>query len=138
MPTLPAAWRSPLPLLGLAALVTALALGEACGGGGGISQTQARDRLASATCDFQMGCGQIGPTGTYASRDACLTQTKDFWQGVLTPELCSGRVDGDQLHICETAIRITECANALDVLATLSKCPAAKICPAPGVDAATP
>ena len=107
--------------------IVILAAGVSCGGNP--SRTSARDQATSTSCDWYDKCGQIGAGKTFADRDSCDVQVRAFWENAWPTADCDGKISGDQLDVCLSAIRITECGNGLDVLNTLgNKCPKAKVC----------
>jgi hypothetical protein len=117
----------------LAAVILALAVtmtAAACGSN--TSQASARDKVTTASCDWQAMCGNIGSGKTYTSRDNCMTQLRAQWDTAWPAAECDGKIDLAQLDICLSAIHATECGNGLDVLNTLAnKCPKAKVCAGP-------
>ena len=107
-------------------------LGLATGCGSDHSQASARDAVTDASCDWYMGCGEIGPGKTHPNRDSCEVQVRASWDTAWPVEACDGKINNEQLEICLDAIAITECGNGLDVVNTLAnKCPQAKICSGP-------
>ncbi len=106
-------------------------------GCGGVTDTRvaARDQATTASCNYYMRCGLIGPgkdtMNGYASYSSCQTSVSAYWEGTWPVSQCQGHIDEANVSICIAAINATECMNGLDVLATLVlKCPAANICDA--------
>ena len=96
------------------------------------SQASARDAVTKASCDWLMACGEIGTGKQYTSRDSCDVQVRAQWDQAWPAAMCEGKINNEQLDICLSAIRITECGNGADVLNTLAnKCPTAKVCSGP-------
>lgn len=125
-------WLQRIVFLGLAAAGALLARG--CGG---VTDTRvaARDQATTASCNYYMRCGLIGPgedtMNGYTSYASCQTSVSAYWEGAWPVSQCQGHIDEAQVSICVSAINATECMSGLDVLATLVlKCPAATVCDA--------
>src|SRR5262245_28927994 len=116
--------------------LAAFALGALAGCDGAPSRTAARDSATKASCDWYAMCGEIGAGKTYETRDSCEVQVRSSWDQAWPAADCDGKINGDQLDVCLSAIRITECGNGLDVLNTLvNKCPKARVCGSTTADA---
>lgn len=124
MPKTTTTWRA-----ALGALALALGAGALAGCDGAPSRTAARDAATRASCDWYAMCGEIGAGKTFETRDSCEVQVRSSWDQAWPAADCDGKINGDQLDVCLSAIKITECGNGLDVLNTLAnKCPKARIC----------
>jgi hypothetical protein len=108
----------------LAALAT---IAAGCGGVS-TSQASARDQATTVTCDWFAGCDQVGNGKTYSSRSSCEIDIRARWEGAWPADACEGHINGDNLSLCLSAIRATECANGFDLLLTLGKCSQDKVC----------
>jgi hypothetical protein len=96
-----------------------------------LTQPEARDQAASAVCDFQARCGEIGGApAMYSSRDDCLTMWKATIQGQWPSAECPKIVQAE-FDNCIVAIKNETCGDVLDFLNTLSKCSKAKVCGTP-------
>jgi len=121
-----------LPLSVIVMALGVVGLGPATGCGSDHSQAGARDAVTEATCDWYMGCGEIGAGKTHATRDSCEVQVRASWDSAWPVEACDGKINTAQLDVCLNAIAATECGNGLDVLNTLvNKCPQDKVCSGP-------
>jgi hypothetical protein len=121
----------------LAAFGLAAALGAApsCGGVSGSDVVNARNQVTTASCNYYMMCGQIGPgmsskgNGYYDTYQDCTTQVLSAWTSAWPTTTCEGHIDQAALTICINAINGTTC-NGLDALITLTKCGSGSICTA--------
>ena len=111
----------------IAAVVTVLVLGAACGGD--LGQPDARDQATKASCDWYAKCGEIGSGEQFATRDDCEVEVRAGWNSLWPYEECNGRIPPDKLELCISAIKITSCDNAFDIWNTLAvKCGKAEVC----------
>jgi hypothetical protein len=95
------------------------------------SQGSARDQATSITCDRYGSCQQIGAGLAYETRSSCEIDWRARWESAWPAAACDGKIDTNQLSICLSAIRATDCGNFGDFLNTLGKCAQAKVCPDP-------
>jgi len=107
-------------LLGAVALLSSLA-------GCGWNVGTAREAAAQHSCSWYNKCSEIGSGKTYASFDECLTQQRSFWLDAWSTANC-GTMNNSATDSCIAAIDNTQCSNALDFLATLSKCTSSSVC----------
>jgi hypothetical protein len=99
-----------------------------CGGGSTPTQASARDRAATAACNYYGRCAQIGPGLKYASTDDCLTQLKATFNTAWPQAECVSIVSTG-LDNCIGAIAIADCGSVADLLnAALNKCTKDKVC----------
>jgi hypothetical protein len=95
-----------------------------------VSVEGAREGAAQRHCKFEERCGNIGSGKNYASVQECLTDKRAFWQDMWPTDKCNGRINGDTLNVCYTAVENTQCNNFVDTLATYSKCESSDVCTA--------
>jgi hypothetical protein len=97
---------------------------------GCLSVEGARENAAQRHCKFEQRCGNIGSGQQYATVNECLVDKRGFWQGQWPTDRCDGRINGDNLNVCLTAIENTQCDNFVDYFATLTKCGTDDVCTA--------
>jgi Family of unknown function (DUF6184) len=120
--------------LGLGA-VAAFAIGASAGGcDSSTSRASARDQATTATCARYSTCMQIGTGLAYPTMEACEIDWQANWEKAWPAADCDGKIDATALDVCLSAIRSTDCANALDFLSTLGKCTKVDICKATSPD----
>ena len=95
-----------------------------------VSVEGAREGAAQRHCKFEERCGNIGSGKTYASVQECLTSKRADWQNIWPTDRCEGRINGETLNVCYTAIENTQCNNIVDFFATASKCESSDVCTA--------
>jgi hypothetical protein len=120
-------------------LAAGLAGGVSCGGVSGSDVVNARNQATTASCNYFMMCGQIGPgqqnNGGYDTYQDCLTQVMGSWTNGWPTSTCEGHIDQRQLTVCLDAIGSTTDCNGLAVLITLTKCGSGTVCSANLTDA---
>ena len=100
----------------------------------GATNAQARedrrfvDEMASARCDREDGCKNVGAGQKFASRDVCVDQMRGSVGNELNPQNCSLGIDRKHFDRCITAIRLEECDHPLDTLARMQKCLMSDMC----------
>ena len=84
--------------------------------------------VATARCDRELKCKNIGPNEKYASTDDCIdTLQKDKVPGVNAKD-CPGGVSEKDLTACLQAIRDENCGKSLDSVSQHSACRASALC----------
>jgi len=121
----------------ITAAVLALACGKATGREPGAATTtgasasggeSAAQTLATARCDREETCRNVGSGKTYASRNACMDELRDKSRSELNVIDCPGGVDNAQLEKCLSEIRAEKCGNALDAITRLAACRTSALC----------
>lgn len=95
-----------------------------------VSVNDAREGGAQRACRYEDRCGQVGSGKKHASMQECLTSYRSDFQEYWPTERCEGRINGETLNVCYTAIENTQCDNFVDYFATLSKCESSDVCTA--------
>jgi uncharacterized protein DUF6184 len=134
-----ATMNQPIRRVCLSLFTTALL--AACGGanqgpavyGTGVTNAQSSDsavvsKLATARCDREQGCNNVGAGQKYASHDVCMDQMRGSLANDLNAYDCRGGIDEDQLARCMTAIRNEECSHPLDTISRMDKCRTGALC----------
>ena len=97
---------------------------------GCVSVVDAREGGAQRNCRFEDRCGNVGSGKRFASYEECLTSKRAFFQDAWPTDRCDGRINGETLNVCYTAIENTQCNNLVDFIATISKCESGDVCTA--------
>ncbi len=102
----------------------------AYGGGPGL-QANIDDgiaRVASAKCDRETRCGNIGAGRSYDSRAQCET----VHRGKLTDDIrlkdCRGGINEGELQECIREVRTESCTNPFEKFATHAECRVSELC----------
>ena len=88
----------------------------------------AAEQIASARCEREQKCGNIGADKTYSSSQDCLARIRADWQDDLNARECPGGVNQKQLDECLAKIRNEDCGSPFDTLSRVSECTAGQIC----------
>jgi hypothetical protein len=86
------------------------------------------DRLATARCDQEQGCKNIGPDAKYASRSVCNDQIRGSIGNDLNAYNCPRGLDRDGVDRCMGAIKSEECSHPFDTLTRFDKCRNGALC----------
>jgi hypothetical protein len=86
------------------------------------------DKLASARCDREQSCNNVGGGQKYASRDVCMDQMRGSLANELNAYDCPRGIDEAQLGECMTAIRNEECGHPIDTISRMAKCRTSALC----------
>ncbi len=86
------------------------------------------DRLATARCDREQTCNNIGAAAKYASRDVCMNQMRGSLANDLNGYNCPRGIDRAQLDSCMSSIKSEECSHPLDTLSRIDKCRTTALC----------
>jgi hypothetical protein len=123
-------------------LLSSFTLVVACGGGqsqvaptvGQATTTAARmadsatASIATARCDREELCDNVGVGKKYATRDACVMALRERGRNDLKATDCPSGVDMPALDKCLSEIRGERCGNALDSVTRLVTCRTAALC----------
>ena len=86
------------------------------------------NRLATARCDQEEGCKNIGSGAKYDSVEVC----RDTLRGSIGNDLntygCPRGLDVDAVELCIAAIRSEECNHPFDTLTRFDKCRTGMLC----------
>lgn len=88
----------------------------------------AAEQIASARCERERTCGNIGDNKTYSSSQDCLARIRADWQDDLNARECPGGVNVHELNECVEQIRAEACGNPFDTLARVTECTQRQIC----------
>jgi hypothetical protein len=88
----------------------------------------AAQQIASARCEREQKCGNIGNDKTYSSSQDCLARIRADWQDDLNTRECPGGVNVHELNECLGQVRTEACGNPFDTLARMTECTQAQIC----------
>lgn len=86
------------------------------------------DQLASARCDQEQSCKNIGPGAKFASRDVCTDQLRGAIGNDLNTYQCPGGLDHAALDRCMSAIKTEECNHPFDTIKRFDKCSTGSLC----------
>jgi uncharacterized protein DUF6184 len=86
------------------------------------------DQLASARCDQEQGCKNVGPDAKYASRSVCNDQIRGSIGNDLNAYDCPRGLDREGLDRCMAAIKSEECNHPFDTLTRFDKCRTGALC----------
>jgi hypothetical protein len=84
--------------------------------------------IATARCQREKRCKNIGKNKEYASLDACKSKIQDDWRGELNAYECPGGVDAKELAECVREIENENCKNPFDTLERVIACRSSDIC----------
>jgi Family of unknown function (DUF6184) len=85
-------------------------------------------RIAGARCDREVRCGHVGPSETFASREACVSKTESEKRADINLDDCMLGVSQPGLSECLRAIRDEDCGNPLDTATLLRACRTGNVC----------
>lgn len=86
------------------------------------------DNLATARCDRELRCNNVGTGRRYDTKDACMSSLRSNQQQDLNLSACPGGVDQKELQECLEEIRKDDCNNPLDNLTRLAACRKTDMC----------
>jgi hypothetical protein len=92
------------------------------------ADTAVVDRLATARCDQEQGCKNVGPGDKYTSRNACMDQMRGSIGNDLNGYSCPHGLDSDAVDRCMVAIKSEECSHPFDTLMRFDKCRTGPMC----------
>lgn len=88
----------------------------------------AAKHIASARCEREARCNNIGADKKFASSDNCEDSIRSEWAQDLNAYDCPKGVVENELNECLTAIRDEDCNSPFDTLGRVSACTAGQIC----------
>ena len=87
------------------------------------------ESLATARCDREQTCGNVGDGKKYASRHACMEQLRGGIANDLNPYQCPGGIDTAAVEACLSAVGAEECgAHPIEAITRFDKCRNGAIC----------
>lgn len=86
------------------------------------------ERLATARCNHEVTCNNIGADKKYPSREACLADAKANGLHALNAQ-CPGTVDQRQVDKCVADFRSEGCGNIIDTAKRVNDCSPSELCP---------
>jgi hypothetical protein len=84
--------------------------------------------IATARCDRELKCKNVGTNKTYLTTDECVTKMQNDKRTGLNPDECPQGVNNNDLASCLKAIRDEDCGNPLDQISRLTACRAGGMC----------
>jgi hypothetical protein len=101
--------------------------------GGGPTDTHSRfsssiTKIASARCDREMKCGNVGPNEKFPSRSECVAKVSVDKGSDISTDECSLGISTTGLNDCLKAIRDEDCGNPLDSVKRLNVCRTGNLC----------
>jgi hypothetical protein len=85
-------------------------------------------QLASARCDREVSCNNVGGGQKYASRQVCMDKLRGQIANDLNSYTCPGGFDSAGLSQCMAAIKNDECSHPFDTLKRIDKCRTDALC----------
>jgi hypothetical protein len=86
------------------------------------------DRLASARCDHEEKCQNVGTGRKYATRDVCQIQLRSDTMGDLNAQKCPHGIDQDAVEHCVSAVQKEPCSVSLNTLTRIADCRSGALC----------
>jgi hypothetical protein len=86
------------------------------------------DNLATARCDRELRCNNVGAGRRYESKDACMSAIRNNQQQDLNLTACPAGVDQKELRECLDEIRKDDCNNPLDNITRIAACRTTDMC----------
>ena len=84
--------------------------------------------IATARCDRELKCKNIGTNKTYLSTDECVTKMQNDKRTGLNEHECPNGVIDKELASCLKSIREEDCGNPLDQISRLTNCRSGAMC----------
>jgi hypothetical protein len=85
-------------------------------------------RLASARCDREQSCNNIGAGQKYVSREACVDDIRASSAADLNATSCPRGLDQDMVDRCLSAIKSEKCDHPLDTITRIGDCQSYHLC----------
>ncbi len=84
--------------------------------------------IATARCDREVRCKNVGVKEKYASREECVTKMKEDKRDDINAKDCPAGISEKELNNCLQSIRTEDCGNPLDAISRLSACRSGALC----------
>lgn len=122
----------------MSSLAILLVLASACGSAASAGRTRpppgaamaadaAAATIASARCEHESLCGEVGPGRTYATSAACVAEFAKSASGDLSAHPCPAGIDSTQVAGC-TRLLAAETCHPLSTLSRMYTCRPANLC----------
>lgn len=85
--------------------------------------------LATARCDHQQACNNIGAGKQFVSQDACMKEMQRQGLSETYRLQCPGDIDTQRLQTCGAEIRASNCGDHTDATNHFDACSASALCP---------
>lgn len=85
-------------------------------------------KLASARCDHEQKCNNIGQGQKYATLDVCEAQLESATTSDLNAQSCARGLDENAIDRCISAIGAEQCSLSLDTLSRMTDCRTGALC----------
>jgi hypothetical protein len=89
----------------------------------------AASRLAETTCEHAAACHQIGESKSYASQDACMTETRIRYENGLRTAECPRGVATTRLEACVSEVTKESCSGMPGGFHRMMSCKMGALCP---------
>jgi hypothetical protein len=87
------------------------------------------DRLASARCDREQSCDNVGDGKKFASRHVCMEQLRGSIGNDLNAYQCPSGINQSAVTYCVSAISAEECgAHPVETITRIDKCRSGAMC----------
>jgi hypothetical protein len=90
---------------------------------------RAADEIASARCDREVTCNNVGVSRKYSTREVCVAQLRAENQNDMTNASCPNGISRPALDKCLADVRAEQCNHPLDTLERLHACMRSTLCP---------
>jgi hypothetical protein len=87
-------------------------------------------RLATARCDREQTCNNIGVDKKWATRDACMSDLSEDLVDELNMDECPGGIVQKELDECLAEIKNESCNNPIDKIERFAACRESDLCKA--------
>lgn len=84
--------------------------------------------IASARCEREQRCNNVGAGKRYESLSACRTEVRASFSDDLNPSECRAGVDRGELRECLEEVRNENCGNPVDTLERVVACRTSDLC----------
>lgn len=84
--------------------------------------------IASARCEREARCNNLGADAKYPSKEECLDRVRADWAKELNAYECPGGLNRAELNECLEDIRGEDCGSPFDTLARTLSCSKTEIC----------
>jgi hypothetical protein len=92
------------------------------------ADTRVVDQIASARCDHEATCGNIGAGKKYDRRELCIDEMRGNTAPDLTAYRCPRGIDQKQLDACFKQLREQSCSFSLAHLFSANECAESALC----------
>ncbi len=86
-------------------------------------------RLAQAKCRHSAACGEIGQSRKFATREACLSESRGKAENELRLAVCPHGIDGTRLNACVSEVATEACSGIGSGLGRSMSCQTGNLCP---------